>query len=255
MENYIRIKESITKNQGPDDVCVLNYDDEELRRFGKTLSCKVAWFSSSKEIQNGVYYKDRALWQAKEGRVEKVIDTSELNILGVHNYENASAAAAVCDAFGSELSEIREGLREFVAVPHRIQFICEKEGVCFYNDSKGTNPDAAIKAVLAMERPTHLIGGGYDKNASYDEWIDSFGDRIKSLVLIGDTKEKIAECAASKGYEPVLFADSLEQAVRMCFERAKTGEAVLLSPACASWDMFKNYEERGELFAKYAKEL
>ena len=255
MENYIRAKESITDYQGVEDFCVLNYDDIELRRFGGTLSCEVIWFSSSQQLEAGVYYQDGAIWQAKDGETVKVIDVKDLQILGVHNYENAAAATAICHAFGISLDLIRKGLREFVAVAHRIEYICEKNNVKFYNDSKGTNPDAAIKAVQAMERPTLLIGGGYDKDASYDEWIASFGGTIKHLVLIGATKDKIAECARRHGFTDLTMAETLEDAVNICYEKSEPGDAVLLSPACASWDMFKNYEERGRLFAQYAKNL
>ena len=208
------------------------------------------WFSSREALEDGVYYQDGALWHAKEDDRVKVIDTVDLQILGVHNYENAAAATAICHAMGISLDVIRKGLREFVAVAHRIEFICETNGVRFYNDSKGTNPDAAIKAVQAMEWPTLLIGGGYDKNASYDEWIESFGDTVKKLVLIGATKDKIAECARRHGFEAVVMADTLEEAVRICYEASKPGDAILLSPACASWDMFPNYEERGRLIRK-----
>lgn len=131
MENYIAAKEAITKNQGVDDYCVLNFDDEVLREFGKTASCEVIWFSSKEELSDGVYYRDGAIWQAKNGEIVKVIDTKELQILGVHNYENASAATAICHAFGISLDLIRKGLREFVAVAHRIEYICDKNNVKF----------------------------------------------------------------------------------------------------------------------------
>lgn len=255
MEHYIAAKEAITKNQGVDDYCVLNFDDEVLLEFGKSLSCEVIWFSGKEELADGVYYRDGAIWQAKNGETVKVIDTKDLQILGVHNYENAAAATAICHAFGISLDLIRKGLREFVAVAHRIEYICDRNNVKFYNDSKGTNPDAAIKAVEAMERPTLLIGGGYDKDASYDEWVESFGDTVKELVLIGATKEKIAECAKAHGFTHITYADTLEEAVNICYEKSEPGDAVLLSPACASWDMFKNYEERGRLFAQCAKGL
>ena len=144
---------------------------------------------------------------------------------------------------------------EFQAVPHRIEFVKEVNGVKYYNDSKGTNPDAAIKAVEAMVRPTIVIGGGYDKESVYDEWIASFGTKVKSLVLLGQTADKIAEAAAKAGFTAVTKVDSLEEAVAECARQAQDGDAVLLSPACASWGMFKNFEERGDLFKEYVKKL
>ncbi|MBQ9631692.1 MAG: UDP-N-acetylmuramoyl-L-alanine--D-glutamate ligase, partial [Lachnospiraceae bacterium] len=242
-------------NQEPLDTCVLNSDDAVLREFGRTLDCQVVYFSSRTTLQDGVYYEDGSIYKAAGGEAEKVIDTSELRILGVHNYENASAAIAICQAMGVSLDLIRKGLREFEAVPHRIQFICETNGIAFYNDSKGTNPDAAIKAVEAMERPTVLIGGGYDKDSVYDDWIKSFDGKVKKLILIGETREKIAACAKKHGFGAVEMAEDLKEAVEKAYESAVSGDAVLLSPACASWGSFKNYEERGDLFARYAREI
>ena len=140
-------------------------------------------------------------------------------------------------------------------MPHRIEFVKEVNGVKYYNDSKGTNPDAAIKAVEAMVRPTIVIGGGYDKESVYDEWIASFGTKVKSLVLLGQTADKIAEAAAKAGFTALTKVDSLEEAVAECARQAQDGDAVLLSPACASWGMFKNFEERGDLFKEYVKKL
>ena len=124
-----------------------------------------------------------------------------------------------------------------------------------YNDSKGTNPDAAIRAVEAMDRPTCLIAGGYDKESSYDEWIQTFEGKIKKLVLIGQTREKIADAAKANGFTDYVFADSLQEAVDICYQEAESGDAVLLSPACASWGMFPNYEVRGRMFKDMVQAL
>ena len=255
MEKYIQAKEAITRNQGLTDYCVLNYDDPVLREFGQTLSCNVIWFSSREQPQSGIFYRDGALWRKQDEEISKVISTDELQIIGVHNYENAAAATAICLACGISLDLIRKGLRSFQAVAHRIEFICEKRGVRFYNDSKGTNPDASIKAVEAMQWPTLLIGGGYDKDASYDDWIESFGTTVKKLVLIGVTGEKIASCARKHGFTAIEMADSLGEAIEICYRDSEPGDAVLLSPACASWDMFKSYEERGRVFTEFVRNL
>lgn len=257
MDCYIEMKESITKNQTTDDYCILNYDDEVLRKFGETIAdkCNVVFFSGTTKLDSGVYYADGSIWQAACGDAKKVIDITDLQILGRHNYENASAAIAMCTSFGVPMEEIVEGLKAFKAVAHRIEYVCEKRGVKFYNDSKGTNPDAAIKAVEAMIAPTYLIGGGYDKNSTYDEWIDSFGDKVKKLVLIGATAKAIEACARSKGFDDVVIVDTLQDAIDACYAEAKEGDAILLSPACASWDMFKSYEERGDIFCDYARGL
>ena len=165
------------------------------------------------------------------------------------------AAAAIAWAIGIDPEIIRKTMREFRAVEHRIEYVAEKKGVIYYNDSKGTNPDAAIKAVEAMSRPTVLLAGGYDKQSEYDEWIESFGGRIKHMVLIGVTAQKIAECARAHGFENFEFADSFEEAIDKCAAAAQAGDAVLLSPACASWDMFPNYEVRGKIFKEHVHKL
>ena len=255
MECYIETKESITRNQTKDEVCVLNYEDEELRKFGETLYCTPLYFSSARKLENGLFYEEGAIYYAKDGQSEKVINVDELNILGLHNYENAMAATGMALTMGVPLEKIRESLKNFQAVEHRIEYVTEWNGIRFYNDSKGTNPDAAIKGIQAMNRPTYLIGGGYDKQSTYDEWIESFDGKVKKLVLIGQTREKIAECAKKHGFTQIALCDSLEEAIDVCCKDAKSGDAVLLSPACASWGMFKNYEERGRIFKEYVRNL
>ena len=151
------------------------------------------------------------------------------------------------------LETIRRAVCGFRGVEHRIEYVCEKNGVAYYNDSKGTNPDAAIKGIQAMNRPTLLIGGGFDKQSTYESWIRSFDGKVRYLVLIGETKEKIAETARREGFQDILMADDLEQAVKLCAEKANPGDAVLLSPACASWDQFDSYEQRGEKFKEYVR--
>ena len=255
MECYIETKESITRNQTKDEVCVLNYEDEELRKFGETLHCTPLYFSSARKLENGLFYEEGAIYYAKDVQSEKVINVDELNILGLHNYENAMAATGMALTMGVPLEKIRESLKNFQAVEHRIEYVTEWNGIRFYNDSKGTNPDAAIKGIQAMNRPTYLIGGGYDKQSTYDEWIESFDGKVKKLVLIGQTREKIAECAKKHGFTQIELCDSLEEAIDVCCKDAKSGDAVLLSPACASWGMFKNYEERGRIFKEYVRSL
>lgn len=153
------------------------------------------------------------------------------------------------------MDKIVEVLKTFTAVEHRIEYVTEKRGVKFYNDSKGTNPDAAIQAVRAMNRPTLLIGGGYDKESEYDAWIEAFDGKVKKLVLIGQTAEKIESCARRHGFVDTVRCETLEEAVHCCYDHAVSGDAVLLSPACASWGMFTNYEERGRMFKEFVRNL
>lgn len=255
MECYIKTKERIAENQTADDTCVLNYEDEVLREFGSHLKTKVLYFSSRQKLENGLYLEGEDIFYHDGTKAVKVINVNELNILGKHNYENVMAATGMALSFGVPLEKIVEVLKRFQAVEHRIEYVTEKRGVKFYNDSKGTNPDAAIQGIRAMNRPTLLIGGGYDKGNEYDEWIESFDGKVKKLVLIGQTREKIAECAKKHNFTDVVLCDTFEEAIDTCYANAVSGDAVLLSPACASWGMFPNYEERGRIFKEYVRNL
>ena len=254
MENYILAKEEIAKNQTEEDTCVLNYEDEVTREFGKNVRAKVLYFSSQRKLEKGIYLEDGNIIY-KDGEPTLLCHVNELKLLGTHNYENIMAATAMAVAYGVPMDIIRKTVKEFAGVAHRIEFVCEKKGVAYYNDSKGTNPDAAIKGIQAMNRPTLLIGGGYDKDSSYEEWIENFDGKVKYFVLLGQTKEKIAQAARNCGFENVILTETLEEAVTTCANLAQPGDAVLLSPACASWGMFKNYEERGDKFKEIVNAL
>ena len=254
MEAYIGAKERIVENQTAEDYCVLNYEDEVLRQFGETVKAQVLYFSSRRKLNRGVYLDGDRIICNIDGETE-ICRTGDLQILGTHNYENVMAAVAMACAYGVPADIIRRVITSFKGVEHRIEFVAEKNGVAYYNDSKGTNPDAAIRGIRAMNRPTVLIGGGYDKDSSYEEWIDAFDGKVKKLVLIGATREKIAETARKKGFTDIVLADSFEEAFEKCTEYAEPGDAVLLSPACASWGMFKNYEERGDKFKELVEQL
>ena len=184
-----------------------------------------------------------------------LVHTGELKLLGQHNFENVMAASAMAYYAGVPGESIRKSICEFTAVAHRIEYVTEKKGVVYYNDSKGTNPDAAIKGIQAMNRPTLLIGGGYDKQSGYDEWIEAFDGKVRYLVLIGQTKEKIKEAAEKHGFHDIILCEDLKEAVKVCEEKAQPGDAVLLSPACASWGQFDNYEQRGDMFKEYVRNL
>lgn len=257
MEEYIRVKECITQNQGRNDFCVLNYEDEILRSFGASLEKKtnVVYFSSRRRLEKGIFLEgDTIIWKDEKGEIP-VVRTGELKLLGLHNFENVMTAVALAYKAGVPMESIRRSVCAFAGVAHRIEYVTEKNGVAYYNDSKGTNPDAAIKGIQAMNRPTLLIGGGYDKESSYEEWIHAFGGKVRWLVLIGQTREKIEKAAHACGFENTILADNLEEAVKICAAKANPGDAVLLSPACASWGQFDNYEQRGDMFKEYVRNL
>ncbi len=256
MEAYVAAKENITRNQTKDDICVLNYENEYTREFGKRCPARAVYFSSARELEEGYFLRGETIVRRMRGTERALLDIrSGMKLVGMCNVENVMAAIAVADGMGVPTETSLEVIREFRAVAHRIEFVAAKGGVDYYDDSKGTNPDAAIQGIRAMSRPTVLIGGGYDKESEYDEWIESFEGRVKWLVLIGQTREKIAACARKHGFDRIRFADTYEECLRLCTELAQEGDAVLLSPACASWGMFRNYEERGDMFKEYVRSL
>lgn len=254
MEAYIDAKLSIAKNQRTDQLCVLNYEDEVLRERASSLPCRVAFFSSKRKLEHGMY-KDAGggLVQADSGRV--LLNQKDTRLPGDHNAENMMAALLIAAEMGVPEELAVRTVKEFKPVEHRVEFVQTVAGVDYYNDSKGTNPDAAIKGIQSMDRPTVLIGGGYDKGGDFTEWIESFGGRVKKLLLLGATREKIAETAKRCGFTDYQFVDTLEEAVSAAAELAVDGDAVLLSPACASWDMFDSFEQRGNLFKELVRRI
>lgn len=256
MENYVAVKESIAKNQTKDDVCVLNYEDGYLRDYAENCPAKVVFFSSVHKLEDGFFFQGDTIYRTKDGKVNTILNVNtDMNLVGQCNIENVMAALAIAESMNVPLETTLKVIKKFKAVEHRIEFVAEKGGVIYYNDSKGTNPDAAIQGIRAMSRKTVLIGGGYDKGSEFDDWIAAFGDKVKCLVLLGQTKDKIAECARKHGFTNIRMAETFEDAFDICVEVAKSGDAVLLSPACASWGMFPNYEERGRIFKEYVNAL
>ncbi len=256
MEAYAAAKENIAKNQTQENICVLNFENEYTSKFGKNCPGKVVYFSSARELENGYFLRGEEICKAVEGKVQVLMNIyRDMNLVGICNVENVMAAIAIAEGMQVPMETILKVVKDFKAVEHRIEYVATKGGVDYYNDSKGTNPDAAIQGIKAMSKPTILIGGGYDKQNEYDEWIECFGNKVKWLVLIGQTREKIAECARNHGFEKIKFADTFEECLQLCTNLAERGDAVLLSPACASWGMFPNYEIRGKMFKDYVNGL
>lgn len=208
----------------------------------------VVWFSSRERLAEGFFLDGDRILYAEDGQETEVVNVRELKLLGRHNYENVMAAAAVARGLGVPFEKIGEAARGFEPVEHRIEFVRERTGVRYYNDSKGTNPEAALQALRAMPGPVILIAGGYDKNSTYDSWVSEFEGKVRYLILIGQTRDKIAACAREHGFTEVMYAEDLKEAVQVSAVYADIGDYVLLSPACASWGMFRDYEERGRFF-------
>ena len=262
-EAYVEAKCHVYENQTKEDTVILNYDDAICREKGLLLSKRengprVVFFSRKEKTPSGIWLEDGFIKAEKDGQILDIVNVDEMKIFGPHNEENAMAAVGCCLYAGADIRYIQEGLREFPGVAHRIEPVGVIDGVSYYNDSKATNPDAAIKGLLAMRSPmTVLIGGGYDKGTPYDEWTDLFPGRVRKLVLIGQTAETIREAAVRSGYpeEDIVFCETFDEAIKCCRKAAVPGDSVLLSPACASWGMFDNYEQRGDIFRETVRKM
>ncbi|MDO4565377.1 MAG: UDP-N-acetylmuramoyl-L-alanine--D-glutamate ligase [Clostridia bacterium] len=255
MENYIAAKAKILDNQTESDVAVLNYDDPIVRDFSKLTRAKVLFFSRRQELDSGMFLRRNMLVYRIDGVERELMDKDDIKIMGVHNLENAMLSALLALSQGIDPASVKETLQTFSGVEHRIEYVCTRSGVDYINDSKGTNPASTIRAIEAMKKPTILILGGYDKHSGFDELFAAFSSNIRACVVLGDTAEKILAAAKEAGYEDICHrASDFLKAVNMARDLAQEGDAVLLSPACASWDMFDNYEQRGRVFKAIVRE-
>ena len=249
MENYIKAKAKIFENQDKSDYFVINYDDKQIYKLVDTCNAKVVPFSRIDELKYGAFVKDgKIVFCEEDGEIVPVCGTDEVLMQGTHNLENALASVACAYLAGISSEVIAKTLKEFSGVEHRLEFCRELNGVKFINDSKGTNTDASIKAIEAVKEPIILIAGGYDKNSEFDDLVEAFSDKVKHMVLLGTTAEKIKKTAQDKGFNNSVILKDMEECVVKAYELAESGYTVLLSPACASQDMYKNFEERGDHF-------
>ncbi len=255
MEIYADTKMKIAMNQTSDEVVILNYDEPITREMASKINAKVIYFSRLTNLDEGIYLDNGVVTLKDKDNEYIFFKPEDLRLLGVHNVENVMAAVGIAYYMGVGVDIIKEVCMDFAGVEHRIEYVGTVNGVTYYNDSKGTNPDAAIKAVEAMIRPTILIGGGYDKGVSFDDWVKTFNKKVRAIVLIGETAKDIANTCDKYGFKNYTFADTLDEAIDTCYEIAAPGDAVLLSPACASWGMFDNYEQRGDMFREYVNKL
>lgn len=253
-QNYIQAKLRITESQDAKDYCILNYDDELCKGLVGQIPAQVVWFSMIEKVE-GVFYRDGDIILNMKGFENKFISMEDVFLFGKHNIENIMAAVAMALCMDVPMELIKKVVSEFKGVEHRIEFVEEVDGIKYYNDSKATNPDSAIAAIKAMKTPTILIGGGMDKGNTFEEWLGAFEGKIKALIVFGETKYLIEETAKRLKYNPVILVNDLEEAVVQAVKLACKGDSVLLSPACASWDMFTSYEERGRLFKELVSKL
>ena len=256
MEEYIRVKERIFENMGQGDYAVLNLDDPIVRGMAERIPCTPAFFSRRQEVETGAYLEGEEVVFSLNGHKKRVLRADEIRIPGEHNLENALAATALTMLAGVPAPVVRHTLKTFPGVEHRIETVRTVEGVTYINDSKGTNVDASIRAVRAMKVPTVLLAGGYDKHTDFLPLArEILASKIHTVVVLGDTAEQIERALRAVGFESILHAKTFEEAVLLARSCAREGENVLLSPACASFDMFQDYEERGRVFKEIVSRL
>ncbi len=256
MEEYIRVKERIFENMGQGDYAVLNLDDPIVRGMAERIPCAPAFFSRRQEVETGAYLEGEEVVFSLNGHKKRVLRADEIRIPGEHNLENALAATALAMLAGVPAPVVRHTLKTFPGVEHRIETVRTVEGVTYINDSKGTNVDASIRAVRAMKAPTVLLAGGYDKHTDFLPLArEILTSKIHTVVVLGDTAEQIERALRAVGFESILHAKTFEEAVLLARSCAREGENVLLSPACASFDMFQDYEERGRVFKEIVSRL
>lgn len=256
MEEYIRVKECIFENMGQGDYAVLNLDDPIVRGMAERIPCAPAFFSRRQEVETGAYLEGEEVVFSLNGHKKRVLRADEIRIPGEHNLENALAATALTMLAGVPAPVVRHTLKTFPGVEHRIETVRTVEGVTYINDSKGTNVDASIRAVRAMKVPTVLLAGGYDKHTDFLPLArEILASKIHTVVVLGDTAEQIERALRAVGFESILHAKTFEEAVLLARSCAREGENVLLSPACASFDMFQDYEERGRVFKEIVSRL
>ena len=256
VDNYRLTKERIFAQQGEGDYVVLNYDEPVVRDMKERVPSTVFYFSRKAELTNGMFVKDGAIVLNWNDETTMVCPLADLQIKGDHNVENALAACSVAFLAGVKVADMRAVLAGFGGVEHRIEPVRELDGVGYYNDSKATNPESSIKALEAFSDGIVLIAGGHDKMTDLTEFMTKIKERVTHLILIGEAAGRFREEAEKMGVASIIDAGfSMEEAVKIAHEKAKAGEAVVLSPACSSYDMFNNFEERGREFKRFVHAL
>ena len=245
MEAYIKAKSRIFENQDSKDFCILNYDDEGVKSISDNVKAKKIFFSRKSILDCGVYLDKEQNIVINIDKEITLLNKNELSLPGNHNLENCMAAAAIAYVSNIDIDAIKEVLKTFAGVEHRQEFVRNLNGVMFVNDSKATNPDSSIKAVQSYNKPIVLIAGGMDKHSNFEQFLDAAKENVYALVLLGETAQKIKECAQNKGFDNITVVKDMKEAVNASYQIAKDGDVVLLSPACASWDMYKSFEVRG----------
>jgi len=242
-DEYYKAKTLVYQNQSGEDWFLRNIDDENVVQYTKGCPCKAVDFSVEKETD--LCLKDKAIWLYDI----KLFDLKDLKLVGLHNVQNAMVAAAMAYKLGVPVAQIQQGIRDFNGVEHRIEYVKTVNGVPYYNDSKGTNAEATVVALKAFDHPVILLAGGYDKKTGFAAMVP-FLDKVKTMLVFGETKHQLKAL-----YPDAIVLENLSEAVVMAHSLAKEGDVVLFSPACASYDQFDNYEQRGRIFKDLVHKL
>lgn len=260
LENYINAKARIFENQTDGDYAIINLEDPVSLSLSDHFPSKKIYFSVNKKEdaetrENSIYIVEDQIFCKRADKIQRLMDTSEIYIRGKHNLENALAAVGLALAYEIDLEIIAKTLRAFRGVEHRLEFVKTINGVDYINDSKGTNPEASIKALEAMGEDIILIAGGYDKESDFSEFVSEFREKVKHAFILGATREKLKKAFEVASFKDYTEVESIEEALQIAYKMAKKGDKVLLSPACASWGMYDNFEQRGEDFKKIVDKL
>ncbi|MBT2678477.1 UDP-N-acetylmuramoyl-L-alanine--D-glutamate ligase [Bacillus sp. ISL-35] len=249
-EEYIAAKALITKNQTEEDYLIVNADQEEVMNIARASKAQIVPFSTKEVLDSGAYVKDG--WVCFNG--EQIIETKDIVLPGKHNLENILSAVAATLLSGADQEAIFKVLTTFAGVRHRLQYVGSNAGRKFYNDSKATNILATENALAAFDDPIVLLAGGLDRGNSFDQLVPSLKN-VKVLITFGETAEKVGQAGHEAGIKTILRVDNVEKAVPVAFEHSVPGDVILLSPACASWDQYKTFEVRGDMFIEAVHKL
>jgi len=255
MDEYMLAKARLFENQDGDEYAVLNAEDPGCMRIARMVGSRCCYFSSRGPVARGAYVEGSDLFWKADGPCERVLSLSRIPLQGIHNMENVLALVSVAKILGVPVHVIIEAMKAFEPLHHRVEYVATVKGVDYYDDSKGTNPGAVIAALQRFDRPVILIAGGKDKNMDFGELGEHIARRVKTLVVIGETADRIAAAAEAHGMKDIRKAPTFREAIETCAASASPGDVVLLSPSCASFDMFCSAEERGDIFKSMVKEM
>ena len=253
MDGYAAAKEKIFAQQKKDDFAVLNLDDEYIKRAAEHICARKFWFSLHLKPENGIYFDEGVLHYMVDGQEKFSFRTEKIFIKGMHNVQNAMAAFLAAAVIGLDPQQIAQAIYSFKGVAHRLEFVTERDGVLFINDSKGTNPASTVQAIYAYDQPMVLLLGGRNKGSDFSELMELIKKRVKQCIIYGEAAGEIKRAADEAGYTSYIMANDFAEALALAKNNASSGDVVMLSPACASWDSFDNFEQRGDKFKELVK--